>query len=171
MNQTDFLLEECYKGVSNLKNDSLIFKPLPCGLSLILLHKLALGTPWKGFRAWFQNFWPRSYVHCLLMSTLSLSNLGQHLVWGLPWWSSGEDPALPMQGTRVRSLAKEDPTCLRAPKTMRHNYWACVLQFLKAESSRAVLCNERNHCNEKPTRCNWESPHAANKTQQPKINQ
>ena len=44
MNQTDFLLEGCYKGVSNIKNDSLIFKPLPCGRSLILQHKLALGT-------------------------------------------------------------------------------------------------------------------------------
>ena len=57
MNQIDFLLEECYKGASNIKNDSLVFKPLPCGLSLILQHKLALGTTWKGFRACSQNFW------------------------------------------------------------------------------------------------------------------
>ena len=33
---------------------------------------------------------------------------------------------LPMQGTRVRALAQEDPTCRRATKTMRHNYWACA---------------------------------------------
>ena len=29
---------------------------------------------------------------------------------------------LPMQGTRVRSLAWEDPTCRRATKPVRHNY-------------------------------------------------
>ena len=29
---------------------------------------------------------------------------------------------LPMQGTWVRSLVREDPTCLRATKAMRHNY-------------------------------------------------
>ena len=35
---------------------------------------------------------------------------------------------LPMQGTRVWSLVREDPTCRRATKPTRHNYWACVLQ-------------------------------------------
>ena len=29
---------------------------------------------------------------------------------------------LPMQGTQVRALVREDPTCLKAPKPMRHNY-------------------------------------------------
>ena len=29
---------------------------------------------------------------------------------------------LPMQGTRVRSLVWEDPTCRRATKPVRHNY-------------------------------------------------
>ena len=29
---------------------------------------------------------------------------------------------LPMQGTRVRALLREDPTCCRATKPMRHNY-------------------------------------------------
>ena len=29
---------------------------------------------------------------------------------------------LPMQGTRVRSLVREDPTCRRAAKPMCHNY-------------------------------------------------
>ena len=29
---------------------------------------------------------------------------------------------LPMQGTRVRALAWEDPTCHGATKPMRHNY-------------------------------------------------
>ena len=29
---------------------------------------------------------------------------------------------LPMQGTRVRALVREDPTCHRATKVMHHNY-------------------------------------------------
>ena len=35
---------------------------------------------------------------------------------------------LPMQGTRVRSLVWEDPTCRRATKPVHHNYWACGLE-------------------------------------------
>ena len=29
---------------------------------------------------------------------------------------------LPMQGTRVRALVREDPTCRGATKPVRHNY-------------------------------------------------
>ena len=29
---------------------------------------------------------------------------------------------LPMQGTQVRTLVREDPTCHRATKPVRHNY-------------------------------------------------
>ena len=29
---------------------------------------------------------------------------------------------LPMQGTRVRALVREDPACRRATKPVRHNY-------------------------------------------------
>ena len=33
-----------------------------------------------------------------------------------------------MQGTWVRALIREDPTCHGATKPMRHNYWACALE-------------------------------------------
>ena len=33
---------------------------------------------------------------------------------------------LPIQGTRVRALVWEDPTCRGATRPMSHNYWACV---------------------------------------------
>ena len=33
---------------------------------------------------------------------------------------------LPMQGTRVRALVREDPTCRGATKPMHHNYWTRV---------------------------------------------
>ena len=35
---------------------------------------------------------------------------------------------LPMQGTRVRALVQEDPTCCGATKPVHHNYWACALE-------------------------------------------
>ena len=35
---------------------------------------------------------------------------------------------LPMQGTRVGALFQEDPTCHRAIKPVRHNYWDCALE-------------------------------------------
>ena len=35
---------------------------------------------------------------------------------------------LPMQGTRVLSLVREDPTGRRATKPVHHNYWACALE-------------------------------------------
>ena len=33
---------------------------------------------------------------------------------------------LPMQGTRVRALVWEDPTCCGATRPVSHNCWACV---------------------------------------------
>ena len=33
---------------------------------------------------------------------------------------------MPMQGTRVRALVWEDPTCRGATKPVHHNYWACA---------------------------------------------
>ena len=35
---------------------------------------------------------------------------------------------LPMHGTQVRSLVREDPTCSGATKPVHHNYWACALE-------------------------------------------
>ena len=35
---------------------------------------------------------------------------------------------LPMQGTCIRALVLEDPTCRLATKPMHHNYWACALE-------------------------------------------
>ena len=35
---------------------------------------------------------------------------------------------LPMQGTRVRALVREDPTCCGTTKPVHHNYWACALE-------------------------------------------
>ena len=89
---------------------------------------------------------------------------------------------LPMQGTQVRSLAREDPTCHGAAKPVCHNYWACtlepashnywslralepmrcncwacVLQLLKPTCLELVL-RDKSHRNEKPTHCSKEWP-------------
>ena len=47
---------------------------------------------------------------------------------------------LPVQGTWVQSLVREDPTCLGATKPVCHNYRARILQ--------PVLQNKRSHRNE-----------------------
>ena len=68
----------------------------------------------------------------------------------------------PMQGTRVRALVREDPTCLGATKPVHHNYWACTLepeshnywahitQLLKPVNLEPMLRNKRSHRSEKP---------------------
>ena len=73
---------------------------------------------------------------------------------------------LPMQGTWVRALVQEDPTCRRATKPVRHSYWACALepvshnyrahmpQLLKPTHLEPVLCNKTSHHNEKPAHRN-----------------
>ena len=50
---------------------------------------------------------------------------------------------LPMQGTWVWSLVWEDSTCLRATKPMCHNYWASMLQLLKAGYSTTCVPQEK----------------------------
>ena len=63
---------------------------------------------------------------------------------------------LPMQGTWVRALVREAPTCHGATKPVCHNYWVCVLQLLKPGSLEPVLRYKRSHHNKKPAHCNEE---------------
>ena len=75
---------------------------------------------------------------------------------------------LPKQGTQVRALVWEDPTCHGATKPVHHNYWACALkpashiywvhmpQLLKPAHLEPMLHNKRSHHNEKPTHRNKE---------------
>ena len=77
---------------------------------------------------------------------------------------------LPMQGTWVRSLVQEDPTCCRATKPMHHNYSSCALepashnycahepQLLKPTHIEPMLRSKRSHRNEKPMHHNEEQP-------------
>ena len=77
---------------------------------------------------------------------------------------------LPMQGTWVPSLIREDPTCRGATKPVRHNYWACALepashnywahtlQLPKPTRLKPELRNKRSHRDEKSTHGNKEKP-------------
>ena len=77
-----------------------------------------------------------------------------------------------MQGTWVRALVQEDPTCYGATKPVRHNYWACALEpvshnywarvpkLLKPTCLEHTLCNKRNHHNEKAAHHMKSSPHS-----------
>ena len=56
------------------------------------------------------------------------SVLVQKFMWGASLVAQWLRIRLPMQGTWVRALVQEDPTCHGATKPMRHNYWACVLE-------------------------------------------
>ena len=69
---------------------------------------------------------------------------------------------LPMQGTWVRALVREDPMCCGATKPVclnywactlepvSHNYWDCVPQLLKPACLEPMLLNKRSHRSEKP---------------------
>ena len=52
----------------------------------------------------------------------------QHRMWGTSLVAQWLRIHLPMQGTRVRALVREEPTCRGATKPVRHNYWACALE-------------------------------------------
>ena len=67
---------------------------------------------------------------------------------GLPWWSSGYDSTLPMQGARVQSLAGEDPTChvarpkkekRKKKKARRDDFCNNFLKFLRKRSDSRMV--------------------------------
>ena len=50
---------------------------------------------------------------------------------------------LPMQGTRIRALVWEDPTCHGATKPVRHNYWACASGACALQREAAIVRGPR----------------------------
>ena len=79
---------------------------------------------------------------------------------------------LPMQGTRVRALVWEDPTCRGAATPMSHNYWACVSGACAPQQERPWQWEARAlRWRVAPARCNWRKPsHRNEDPTQPKIN-
>ena len=79
---------------------------------------------------------------------------------------------LPMQGTRLRALVWEDPTCRGATGPMSHNYWACASGACAPQQGRPQwweACAPRWRVD--PARHNWRKPsHRNEDPTQPKIN-
>ena len=76
-----------------------------------------------------------------------ISSKGTHLhsyknewrgIFLMAWWIR---ICLPKQGTWVRYLPREDPTCCGATKLVCSKYWVCMLQLLKPAGLEPVLSN------------------------------
>ena len=80
---------------------------------------------------------------------------------------------LPMQGTGVRALVQEDPTCHGATKPVCHNYWAHVPRAHAPQRERSLQWEARPpQWRVAPARCNWRKPtHSSEDSTQPKIKQ
>ena len=63
---------------------------------------------------------PSAYKYVIKFPSLKSLLLGASLV--AQWLRI----CLPMQGSRVRALVWEDPTCRGATRPVSHNYWACA---------------------------------------------
>ena len=79
---------------------------------------------------------------------------------------------LPMQGTRVRALVWEDPTCRGATGPMGHNYWACASGACALQQERPRRWEARApRWRVAPTCRNWRKPsHRTEDPTHPKIN-
>ena len=72
---------------------------------------------------------------------------------------------LPMQGTQVRALVWEDPTCRGATGSVCHNCWACALEPAHLDP---VLPNGGGHHSERPMHRSKEWPPLASTREKPK---
>ena len=69
------------------------------------------------------NSTPVAEAQCLRIGEPSFKKL-----WGASLVTQWLRICLSMQGTRVQSLVREDPTCCGATKPVRRNYWTCALE-------------------------------------------
>ena len=72
---------------------------------------------------------------------------------------------LPRQGTRVRALVREDPTCRGATKPMRHTYRACALEPMRHNYWACVPRTRAPQQEKPPLAATRESLRTATKTQ------
>ena len=148
-----------------------------------------VGLGWEQILTWasavshvLQSTWELLEGLCgSLWTAVPVSQRSLDRIWPAPLSGSSSEEAslgtslmaqwvrirLPMQGTRVRALVWEDPTCRGATKPVCRNYWACALepashnywahvpQLLKPAPG-AHAPNKRSHCNEKPAHHNEE---------------
>ena len=79
---------------------------------------------------------------------------------------------LPMQGTRIRALVWEDPTCRGAAGPVSRNYWACASGACAPQQERPRLWEARApRWGVAPTCHNWRKPACSNEGPTQPINQ
>ena len=136
-----------------------VYFPLGVGeLPLTRLNEINVhGCYWRVESIWFRQNWDVCYFYWLQNIDVGTSLVVQWL-----------RIRLPMQGTRVWTLVRADPTYRGASKPVHHNYWACALepvshnywahvpQLLKPVCLEPMLRNKRSHHNEKPVHPNEE---------------
>ena len=91
--------------------------PAPCQIQIAILS----GMLWP----------PNEICLWLCLKHPKITYLGTSLV--VQWLRI----RLPMQGTRVRALVREDPTCHGATKPASHNYWSPRATTTEARAPRA----------------------------------
>ena len=135
-------------------------------------------TPWAEEPGKLQSMRSQRVLYDWVTKSLSHTkiNSGTSLV------AQGIRIQLPVQGTWIQSLTGEDSTCHRATKPVHHNHWAHnvepashnhwahMLQILKpAPRAQQEKPPQWETCSPQwrvaPARHNYESPHAAMKTQ------
>ena len=78
---------------------------------------------------------------------------------------------LPMQGTRVRALVPEDPTCPGAAGPVSHNYWACASGACAPQQERSRYWQAGAlRWRVAPTCHNWRKPSHRNEDPSTAIN-
>ena len=127
-----------------------------------------------------------------ILPPLNYSCILSKIGWGASLVAQWLRVRLPVQGTRVQSLVREDPTCHGATKPLHHGYWACALELasrnywsLRTRTAEARAPGAGARPQEKPPQwearapkrrvdpavCNWRTPvHSNEDPMQPKIN-
>ena len=142
---------------------------------------LLLKAMCRGFRgglfhySWCNPFLPAKNSKCLLLPMTCKSKLFCAASLVVQWLRI----RLPMQGTRVRALVQEDPTCRRATKPLRHNYWACAPEptsrnywSLRASATKEATARRspRTATKSSPSGSSRQPKHSNEDPTQPKIN-
>ena len=97
-------------------------------MKLVFLEELLGAGSGEVWQPMFLIFMRR--VRLLASFILAMSKLYSKTNWGTSLVAQWLRIRLSMQGTRVRALVREDPTCSGATKPMHHNYWACALELM-----------------------------------------
>ena len=99
---------------------------------------------------------PASRGHTPSLVHSSFFHLQSQQCWGFPGGAVVRI-RLPMQGTRVRALVREDPMCRGATKPMHHNYWACGPQLLSPWATTTEACAPRARAPQQEKPPQWEA--------------